>query len=328
MANYSFFLGQGGGSGGGSGGFAIIKIEYPAGSSIQVTFNGDTTDAPDTSGVWIYGCETTGTYTIKIKNTTTSTTVSITTKGQIETIWISQQVINYALIYYLKNEFAEPSDAEKRYAIKTSGWSVKAGTGSDQMINTNGYIQTPENCKPFWYTRSNFDYGTNRVNYGTGPVSYANQIISRTISSSDKGKKFVMGQYAFTENMPAWIRRDTSVGTTMTVYKEYDSSANHIFCTFAGAGNSLAIYACGYVKTDDLSGLSAYGSTINEILNNSVALFNDTAALNWMVLNCTGDFMVSALNDARFTAPMNTSPNKSILVANEHWNRFIALLSL
>ena len=34
------------------------------------------------------------------------------------------------------------------------------------------------------------------------------------------------------------------------------------------------------------------------------------------------------LNDSGFVTAMNASANKSILVANEHWNRFIALLSL
>ena len=294
MANYSFFLGQGGGSGGGSGGFAIIKIEYPAGLEIQVTFDGDTTDAPDTSGVWIYGCEKTGTYTVKIKNTTVSKTVSITTQGQIETIWISTQVINYALIYYLGNEFAEPSDVEKRYAIKTGGWNVATLSGSDQKIITANNIQTPENCKQFWFTGAGYDYGTNRVKY-----IISSNTITRDISSTSKGTAFVLGGSTFTANAVVQVYRDTSTGTYMTIYKDSDK----IRCT-------------------------SYGTTISAILSNATSLFNDVTALNWMVLNCTGDFMISALSNANFKNAMDVSPNKSILVANEHWNRFIALLSL
>lgn len=319
MANYSFFLGQGGGSGGGSGGFAIIKIEYPAGLEIQVTFDGDTTDAPDTSGVWIYGCEKTGTYTVKIKNTTVSKTVSITTQGQIETIWISTQVINYALIYYLGNEFAEPSDVEKRYAIKTGGWNVATLSGSDQKIITANNIQTPENCKQFWFTGAGYDYGTNRVKY-----IISSNTITRDISSTSKGTAFVLGGSTFTANAVVQVYRDTSTGTYMTIYKDSDK----IRCTFAGVSNAFRVLTCGFVKVDSLSGLSAYGTTISAILSNATSLFNDVTALNWMVLNCTGDFMISALSNANFKNAMDVSPNKSILVANEHWNRFIALLNL
>lgn len=317
MANYSFFLGQGGG-GGGTGDFAIIKIEYPEGSEIQVTFDGDTIDAPDTSGVWIYGCDEAGTYTISIKNTTISKTVAITTKGQSEYVYISPQIINYALIYYLGNEFAEPSEDEKAYAIKTGGWNVDTYIGSDKLIASALDIQTPNSCKQFWFTKAGVN-GDKRVYYSIGLKN-----INRYLSNSSNGNAFGLGSESITENTYAQISRDRNLGTYMTIGK----ANNCIACGFAGGDDYFYVYALGFVKTDSLSGLSAYGTTISAIISKATSIFNDVTALSWMALNCTGDFMISALNDSGFVTAMNASANKSILVANEHWNRFIALLSL
>lgn len=315
MANYSFFLGQGGGSGGGSGGFAIIKIEYPAGSTVTVTFNSVTTTAPDTSGIWMYGCEAIGTYTIAISGTSVSKTVQITTQGQIETVWISSQTINYALIYYLGNEFTDPSDAEKKYAIKTSGWNIETHVGADKKIVTASNIQTPENCKLFWYTKCGLN-ASNKVTYS---------ISSNSIYRSDNlGAAFTLGASTFTANYIANICRDRSVGSaTISFLKQ----SNNIYGYLVSADASIQVFACGVVLADDISVLSAYGSTISAILSNATALFDDQSSLQKMCSNCTGDFMISALNNSNFVNVMNNSPNKSILIANEHWNRFIALLS-
>ena len=151
MANYSFFLGQGGGNGGcGDGGYAIIKIEYPSGSQVTVTHGGSTVNAPDTSGVWVYGCEEGGTYAISLVGTTVSKSVSITTKGQIEFVYVSPQVINYALIYHLGDEFTNVAGTAKaQYAISTGGWEYSVPV-SDAFGTTLLNIDTGNFKKMFW----------------------------------------------------------------------------------------------------------------------------------------------------------------------------------
>ena len=320
MANYSFFLGQGGG-GGGTGDFAVIKIEYPEGSEIQVTFDGDTIDAPDTSGVWIYGCDEAGTYTISIKNTTISKTVEITTQGQIENIWISPQIVNYALTYYLGNEFTDPSDAEKRYAIKTGGWNSEAYQGIEEKFVTALEVQSPENCRLFWFIKPLWK-STNR----TVRCAISSYNMDKAISSATTGiSEFNMSaaNNPFTANDFIQLYRTNISTNWMKAQKEN----NQLKCLMSD-NSYLSVFALGFFKPDDISGLSAYGSTIYEIYDNAISLFNDISALNWMVLNCTGEFMLTALNNTTFKNAMNASANKSILVANEHWNRFITLLSL
>lgn len=348
------------GGGGGVGDFAIIRIEYPEGSEVQVTFDGDTFDCPDTSGVWIFGCDTAGMYEISIKNTSAVQMVEITTQGQIENVWISPQVINYALIYYLGNEFANVAGTdEAKYAISTGGWvgitgSRKIGSSSNGTtycagfktnvnINTAGYDSIfIKRTYGYNYVDSNPRGETSVGFYNGFNIQQANGTRYNMFNSTDILKadsqgnnKALLSTTIGSKN----INIAFGVGHT-TKYSTSESgctttkNSNNLYAKSTsdyetGDGSSyVRMYAVGFYKTDDISGLSAYGNNISTILSNATDLFADASALTWMVLNCTGDFMISALSNTNFINAMNTSPNKTILLANEHWNRFIALLSV
>lgn len=342
-SNYKWYM-FGTGRGGGHGDFAIIRIEYPEGTEVQVTFDDDTIDAPDTSGIWIYGCDKAGTYVVGIKNSSTTKEVEIATSGQVETIFISPQVINYALIYYLGNEFAEPTEEEKKYAIKTGGWALQylnqnsaRNAYATTLVNIDStgfsgfaqYVKNPGNSDSNYKICSGY-----RIN--TNPGSGGNIVVNKYINQSFAASNGIMYK---NDNISS-IENNIFVTSFSGVYivnppkHTEQKSSNHFIlglasnATLSNPDRITNIYMMTFYKQDNISGLSAYGSTISEILNNASSLFDDTVALNWMVLNCTGDFMISALSNANFVNAMNTSANKSILVANEHWNRFIALLSV
>lgn len=344
MSRHSFFLGQKGG--GGSGDFAYIKIEYPERQIVEVEFNGETTEAPDTTGLWMYGCDEIGTYTIKIQGTDISKSIEITEQGQIEIVWISPQVINYGLIYYLGNEFAEPTEDEKKYAIKTGGWTANnkvitsswsrysAGYKTLININTNGY------SKFFSYDRFQqvgrdisglYSAGTDYTNNtGVGVVLQNNQTCYFSLNGPNDLKKFSIDSLS-NFNDTITISETYILYFSETGPSNSNSKGNNYLYSKSIYGTeyvSRYTFAAALLKTDDISILSDYGSTISEILNNATDLFDDISALNKMVLNCTGDFMISALSNTNFINAMNLSSNKSILIANEHWNRFIALLSI
>lgn len=336
-SNYKWYM-FGAGGGGGKGDFAIIRIEYPEGTQVQVTFDGDTIDAPDTSGVWIYGCDMAGIYTIGIKNTSTTKDVEITTAGQIESVWISPQVINYALIYYLGNEFVNVAGTpEAKYAISTGGWT-NGGSGGNVRIagKTNININTQEFTKCFIRSNSGANNGSNLTAMaravGSGfisPGSYDNLLLNQTCYKYYSGylreNTWFQIDNVNNFNSPIYVGLYANVGGPA-----FSLGANYLRLQ-AGSGNPSCwtnIFAIGFVKIDDISGLSQYGSDIVTILSNATDLFEDTQALNYMALNCTGDFMISALSNSNFINAMNSSPNKEILLANEHWARFIALLSI
>lgn len=342
-SNYKWYM-FGAGGGGGKGDYAIIRIEYPEGTQVQVTYDGDTIDAPDTSGVWIYGCDAAGIYTVGIKNTSTTKDVEITTVGQVEDVWISPQVINYALIYYLGNEFTNVAGTdEEKYAISTGGYVVQNVMQSSNPYMSFATYKTNLNVnvnfvKPFVY-RTLVTSNVNSSRYvdslgGTDLVSSGiSSFISDRKTSDGTFKGFITGS-GVNFNKPI----NYGVSIHAYTYSRSGSNAknsNNLECqanevngaTIVRYGN-IKIYCSGFCNVDDISGLSDYGSDIATILSNASDLFVDTTALNWMVLNCTGDFMISALANSNFVTAMNASPNKAILLANEHWARFIALLSV
>ncbi|MBR4315203.1 MAG: hypothetical protein IKP66_09865 [Lachnospiraceae bacterium] len=347
-SNYKWYMFGAGGGGGGKGDFAIIRITYPEGTQVQVTYDGDTIEAPDTSGVWIYGCDVAGIYTVGIKNTSTTKDVEITTAGQVEDVWISPQVINYALIYYLGNEFANVAGTdEERYAISTGGWTIRrtenVNSGSHYFAingNTNFNIDNGDFDKCFIYAHyySSYTSGVRNEDFaslGWGGLTNYQQRTPRITNinitfNSINSKTFNCGIFT-------GANTNTYIALQGYISNEDDyicsKELNHIyFLNYRYRSTQIynyeKIYAIGFYKTDDISGLSDYGSDIATILSNSTALFTDTVALNWMVLNCTGDFLISALSNSNFVNVMNSSPNKAILLANEHWARFIALLSV
>lgn len=339
-SNYKWYM-FGTGGGGGKGDFAIIRIEYPEGTQVQVTIDGDTIEAPDTSGVWIYGCDAAGTYVVRIKNTSTTKDVEITTAGQVEDVWISPQVINYALIYYLGNEFTNVDGTdEEKYAISTGGWSANGSTRWSGGLtkawaktNTNINITNWSKCfiRGKLYRAVGVGGGANLgVGVGIGKYDgHSATMFSTTYNSYIRGVSegstisfLSLGESINGGNNPINLGGYSICGPELAFTK----GTNKL--NFYSSDDNLSVFSTGFVKIDDISGLSEYGNDIATILSNATDLFTDITTLNWMALNCTGDFMISALSNSNFINAMNSSPNKEILLANEHWARFIALLSV
>lgn len=87
--------------GGGSKVVASIVVTYPAGSTCTCTLGSKVLTAQDTSGKWVFGLPSTGSWVLKYTNGSTvsvSKTVSITAEGQAQTV-----VMN-AVLYRNGNE--------------------------------------------------------------------------------------------------------------------------------------------------------------------------------------------------------------------------------
>lgn len=85
-------------------------------------------------------------------------------------------------------------------------------------------------------------------------------------------------------------------------------------------------YMVAVYKSDDLSGLQAYGYDAQTIIANAESLLADSAAVTYMVQYCTGAFMWAALGDAGFVNALNNSPNESIVLSNDEWSKALALI--
>lgn len=115
--------------GGGSKVVASIIVSCPAGSTLTCTLGSKVLTAKDTSGKWVFGLPSTGSWVVKAVSgsNTTSKTVSITTAGQ---------VANVELIfgYILFKDGAYQDIGSFSNATITSGNLVMAGSGGSSGI--------------------------------------------------------------------------------------------------------------------------------------------------------------------------------------------------
>jgi hypothetical protein len=80
-------------------------------------------------------------------------------------------------------------------------------------------------------------------------------------------------------------------------------------------------------KKDDWEFLSDTATTIDEILADSENLLNNKEKVDYMIYNCTGNFMAAAITSETFLMALNNSPYKTKIYANEHWNKFLAMVA-
>lgn len=80
--------------GGGSKVVASIVVTYPAGSTCTCTLGSKVLTAKDTSGKWVFGLPSTGSWVVKaVKGSQSkSATVEITAEGQVETLTLSYEL--------------------------------------------------------------------------------------------------------------------------------------------------------------------------------------------------------------------------------------------
>lgn len=68
-------------------------------------------------------------------------------------------------------------------------------------------------------------------------------------------------------------------------------------------------------------------TSISDILDNSVTLLSNKKAVEYMMYNCTGDFMMNAIMSETFLTALNNSQYKTMIMANEHWSKFLSMVA-
>ena len=56
-------------------------------------------------------------------------------------------------------------------------------------------------------------------------------------------------------------------------------------------------------------------------------LLSNEKTVEFMIKQCTGDFMVSAIQNQTFLTALNNSPFKEKIMANEHWAKFLNMVN-
>lgn len=136
------------------------------------------------------------------------------------------------------------------------------------------------------------------------------------------------------------IRNLMEVGTQTDIFYVQDlTDAKGEYYAYAMAGidqydmpeTKVYIKNAFVAKQDDwstlanLAGIEA--TTIDEILTNSETLLNNKETVEFMIYNCTGDFMANAIRSETFLTALNNSAYKTTIQANEHWNKFLNMVA-
>ena len=88
------------------------------------------------------------------------------------------------------------------------------------------------------------------------------------------------------------------------------------------------VYAIFLAKRDDLTPLSYYGNTMQDIIANASGIFADKKAVSRMCRYMTGDFMWYALQDSDFVTALMASDYAQYVYLNSEWGKAFGLLGL
>jgi len=123
----------------------------------------------------------------------------------------------------------------------------------------------------------------------------------------------------------------------------YASGATYSVATQEIGGTYLRTYLGGYLGNDgywytfalchadnweelaSIAGISAASQT--DLLSQSATLFQSIEAVTYLANACTGDFMAEAVLNSTFRSALNASEFSSVVYANEHWAKFLAMVA-
>ena len=93
---------------------------------------------------------------------------------------------------------------------------------------------------------------------------------------------------------------------------------------------SIYTHATFILKEDNWSGVSNIAgitaSTMGELLEKSEVLLSNELAVQLMVSQCTGNFMIIALSNSTFMTALANSAYKNTVYGNKHWAKFLAMI--
>lgn len=221
------------------------------------------------------------------------------------------QVQNTTYLYYLGDECTDItggwvaifggapywSKEQVRFYIDHTNANSGSALYTNRAINISSYVKFGAYCRTFLKRYSTSIGYQIQLKNGLG---YAQNIIFQH-------------EPPYTANTIYLLNQDIS----------FNSSLNIGLWTFRG---NVGCYCIFLAKQDNISGLSTYGSTISQIISNAQSLLADQDAVKYMIYNCTGDFMWTALADSTFVSNLRASAYYSDIRANSEWGKALALL--
>lgn len=247
------------------------------------------------------------------------------------------QVINYTMLYDNGDECEDITGGWRYYPVgdvwdkhhnftnytfaKEENRIYLYGKGQSTSYNDKGAAMTTTSIDSSGYNAV-FIKST-RGTMGTNCSASAMSFVYGDLMTSSANKESLGGLHSQSGNNPIVVSDKTK-----------DNDVFGIVIVSAGYAKDVSVYlnAFALLKPDNWEELASIAeitaSSIADVLTNSSTLLNNVDAVNYMVANCTGDFMAKALNNSTFKTALNSSPYASIIRDNVHWAKFMDMVGV
>jgi len=249
--------------------------------------------------------------------------------GSTNSIWKVngkyEQIVNYTMLY----------DEGDECEGVTGGWADTTYATNAVVKKYSNYIHL-HSYRAAAYTNnkvnlSNYDkVFANTYTLGRSGTTYDSQAFRMAeLKTSTTGTlNGIVATHGFNVNYPTAQKyifdfeiKDEAKGEYYFCVQTDDSSANAY----------INLYNLALIKKDDWETLGDMvditATSIDDILTNSITLLSNKNAVEFMIYNCTGNFMTSAVQSSTFLTALNNSQYKTIIMANEHWAKFLSMVA-
>lgn len=242
-----------------------------------------------------------------------------------------EQLENYTMLYDLGNECTDV----------TGGWRGATYYSNAVVAKYDTYVHL-HTYRALMYTSKTIDFsdyvgvGMFGNNYYLPTTASASIEFIAMYSSSDSVNTGMFKDYNWGRHL-FYTCRTSSQNNLVDMnnfYKKFSVSGSWYLGIHLGDSTSASyinLRSIALFREDDwptlasIAGISA--NSIDDILNESEVLLSNKDAIEFMIYRCTGSFMASAVTSDTFLTALNNSSYKTIIQANEHWAKFLALIS-
>ena len=234
-----------------------------------------------------------------------------------------EQVVNYTMLYDEGNECTDITGGYiARNCYKDDTY---AGVLTKNINNLNVVHNTPSG--------ETGPSPINKINLS----GYRGVCVLITYGVTNKGTWcgawFYVGDEQKNRLMEPYRMGAGNTVNTPTLYKMYfDNGITDAYITPAINNNgNINLFSMLLFKTDDWTTLASKcfinPTTIDNLLSNSATILSNEDAVWFMVKQCTGEFMFTAIQNSTFMTALDSSPYKNYILSNEHWAKALSMVA-
>lgn len=251
--------------------------------------------------------------------------------GSTNSIWDVkseyEQLVNYTMLYDYGDECTDITGGwEKAYQYYSTSMNGSSGVvaKNENSISVTGTTKAYGSCGVATNQKiDNTNYSKLAVLYSEIQDNVASEIfwITTTNDRYSNSERIWIGPY-----YPSDLQTSPLATFDMT-----PKTNNRLMLSTWNGNGTITYLALALFKADDWLTLSEKAgitaTSIDDILTNSGTLLTNKEAVEFMIYNCTGDFMASAIKSETFLTALNNSPYKTKILANEHWAKFLSMVA-